>query len=264
MNILSRKEAFQIIDSKTIISFEKSNKNWNRFISIEGKRAYEIGNVCQTCAFYFERLEGANQKIEPQEVIEKLNMGIQTIEDDLINKVSKIIPDGKYKIMLLEIEPKMVQLGTELDYFKNEQIKLWGLDGFWGIPHHPKIPYYRTKKETLDKDKELYEFVIPMYPTNYLDAKRVNYYKEEFLSAKLPTGISISVLDIKGPAVQGIESIESDILEHWCLAHYLIDGHHKLYAASQTNSKITILSFLAIDECIIDKEEYINKLTEFK
>jgi len=264
MKIQEEIESFQITNSKTIISFEKNNKNWSRFISIEGKRAYEIGNVCQTCAFYFERLEGANQKIEPKEVIDKLNNGITTIDQDLLNKISKIIPDGNYRIMLLEVEPKMVDLGTDSDYFKNEQITLWGLDGFWGIPHHTKIPYYRTKTESLDIDKELYEFLIPMYPKNYLDIERVNYYKDELLKGKKPTGISISVLDIKGPAAQGIGSIKSDISEHWCLAHYLIDGHHKLYGASETNSKMTILSFLAIDECIMNKAEYINKLINFE
>src|SRR5690606_39186111 len=127
------------------------------------------------------------------------------------------------------------------------------IDGFWGIPHHTKIPYYRTKTESLSTDKELYEFVIPMYPKNYLGIERINYYKDEFLKEKKPTAISISVLDIKGPAVRGAGSVESNILEHWCLAHYLIDGHHKLYAANDTHSKITILSFLAIDECIIEE-----------
>lgn len=264
MRILQEIETLRISDSKTIISFEKDSKNWNRFIAIEGKRAYEIGNVCQTCAFYFERLEGANQKIEPKEVIQKLNNGIKNIDQDLINQISKIIPNGNYKVMLLDFEPKMVSLGTESDYFTNEQIKLWGIDGFWGIPHHTKIPYYRTKTESLSTDKELYEFVIPMYPKNYLDIERVNYYKDEFLKGKKPTAISLSVLDIKGPAVQGVGSVESDILEHWCLAHYLIDGHHKLYAASETNFKITILSFLALDECVIEQIECINKLKAFK
>lgn len=58
-------------NSQTIVSFDKKGGgNWeasHRLISIEGKPAYEIGKICGTCSFYFERLEGANQSLHPRD-----------------------------------------------------------------------------------------------------------------------------------------------------------------------------------------------------
>jgi hypothetical protein len=42
---------------------------------------------------------------------------------------------------------------------------------------------------------------------------------------------------------------------HWCLAHYLIDGHHKVYAAAQENKPLTLISFLAVDQGVSSEEE---------
>ena len=77
-----------IKNSKTIVSFENNGeywKKWDRYISIEGKQAYHIGNVCGTCEFFFERLEGANQTINPKEAIEELNIGLNSINKRLEN-----------------------------------------------------------------------------------------------------------------------------------------------------------------------------------
>jgi len=42
--------------------------------------------------------------------------------------------------------------------------------------------------------------------------------------------------------------------EHWCLAHYLLDGHHKTRAASLVVKPITLLSFLATAESVATEE----------
>ena len=45
------------------------------------------------------------------------------------------------------------------------------------------------------------------------------------------------------------------VTSHWCLAHYLIDGHHKVFAASETGMPCTLLSFLAVDQGVSSPEE---------
>ena len=60
-----------------------------------------------------------------------------------------------------------------------------------------------------------------------------------------PTMLTLSILDIKEPAV--VEG-KMKITEHWCLAHYLIDGHHKAYAAFLEKKPLAMISFLAIDQ----------------
>ena len=70
------KEDLEITDSKSIVSFETKGNGawevWHRYIAIDGKPAYEIGNICGTCSFYFERLEGANRSVHPIDLVEQL------------------------------------------------------------------------------------------------------------------------------------------------------------------------------------------------
>jgi hypothetical protein len=91
-----------------------------------------------------------------------------------------------------------------------------------------------------------------MFPSNYLHADAVAAYKASLSRGVVPTALAISVLDVKQPAVwQG----EREITEHWCLSHYVLDGHHKLYAAAQAGKPITMLSFLAADKGVSTLEQ---------
>ena len=89
---------------------------------------------------------------------------------------------------------------------------------------------------------------------------------EYFFKAKIgngvkPTAIAISILDIKQPADWNDGIISSS---HWCLAHYLLDGHHKIFAASKTGEPMTLLSFLALGEGVSSSEqnyELLEKLS---
>ncbi len=39
-----------------------------------------------------------------------------------------------------------------------------------------------------------------------------------------PTALAVSLLDVKAPAARREQSA---VAEHWCVSHYLLDGHHK-------------------------------------
>src|SRR5688572_32254415 len=114
-------------DSSSILAFESTGtqyvKVFDRFLTVEGIPAYHIGNVCDTCSFFFERLGGANKSISPSEVSENLRQGLKNVDDSLLNKVKLILPNGDYAVSLLEVNPYKVSLGSESDYFSNEQIK---------------------------------------------------------------------------------------------------------------------------------------------
>lgn len=265
MTRLQGRDDIEIQNSQTIVSFDKKGGGnwevWHRLISIEGKPAYEIGNICGTCSFYFERLEGANQSVQPKETIEQLNEGLKSLEKEVVKSVSTIIPNGKYKILLLTIYPKLVELGKENDYFTKEQIELWGLDGFYGIPYNPKVPYYRGTDQNIKENEKVFEFIIPMFPQTWLDKTRLEYYDNEISKGTIPTAICLTVLDIKAPAVWNNEE-QPEFVGHWCLAHYILDGHHKLYAAAKADKPINLLSFLAIDECILETDSDIRTLLD--
>ena len=101
-----------------------------KVLTVAGKSAYHIGNIGGTCEFFFERLEGANQSVSPAEIADQLKHGLKEIDGALLEKIKPILPDGEYIATLLEVVPKSVLPGSRSDYFCNEQIDLWGIDGF--------------------------------------------------------------------------------------------------------------------------------------
>ena len=45
-----------------------------------------------------------------------------------------------------------------------------------------------------------------------------------------------------------------------CLAHYLLDGHHKVFAANKAGLPITLLAFLAVEQGISSAEQIEQKM----
>ena len=266
MSRIVAQDNLEKVNSQTVISFATTGTEqwptWNRFIYIDGRPAYEIGNVCGTCSFYFKRLDGASQSVKSKDIIQQLNEGINQLETESIKTVSAIIPDGKYKVVLLDVFPKLVELGGSLDYFTHEQVDVWEINGFYGLPHNPKIQYYRGTDNPMEDGKKVFEFIIPIFPQSWLDAERVEHYKRELEGGKMPTAISLTVIDIKSPARLDPKLSNPEFPEHWCLAHYLLDGHHKVYAASMLNKPIRLLSFIALEESILDSDTAIETLLQ--
>lgn len=256
MSSLKEWKSVTLGSSESLIGFATTGggswEKWDRFLTLEGKQAYHIGNICNTCSFFFERLDGANQSTSVPEAIDQMSRGIRSIDGRVIKLWGNILPVGKYFACLFDTQPQLVALGTTADYFANEQINLWGLDAFWGMPHHPRVEYYRLGSRTIQNGCQLFEFLVPMFPQNWLKIEDVQRYERALANGERPTSVAISILDIKGPAT--FEK-ENEITEHWCLTHYLLDGHHKCYAAARSGLPITLLSFLAVNEGISDETQ---------
>jgi hypothetical protein len=228
---------------------------WDRFITLDGKKAHYIGNICGTCEFVFERHDGANSKISPKSLSGLFRTGISCINDAIKGAVMECLPAADYKMLLLSCVPRLITPSKDGDYFFEEQIELWGVDPFWGVPHYTKNEYYRTEVLTVPEHGGLFEFIVPMFPGRYLDHKTIESYKA-LLTQPSPTALAISVLDVKQPAEW---DGNPEIQEHWCLAHYLLDGHHKMYAAAQFGKPISLLSCLAVNKGVSDVDQ-ISKL----
>jgi len=234
---------------------------WDRYITLDGKRAFHIGNVCETCAFVFERLEGANEKVSPKELSERLRCGLRQIDDELVRTATSVLPAGRYDALLLRCVPRLVIPSKAGDYFFEEQVALWGVDGFWGVPHYTKAEYYRTGPTKMGNGRGLFEFVVPMFPTNYLRADTISSYKNTLSHEVLPTALAVSILDVKQPATW---NGNPDVTEHWCLSHYLLDGHHKVYAAAEQGAPVSILSFLASEKGVSSREQVADAIETLK
>jgi hypothetical protein len=166
---------------------------WYRYLTLDGKRAYEVGNICSTCTFFCERMEGANSKVEIEDLVARLSAGMQPTDEVTLRKLSTMIPTGQYNANFVELLPFAVDLGTSTDYFVNEQQAVWGVDGFWGLPHNPKIPYYRIGDRPISRSQRLFEFVVPMYPRSWLNQEQVAQYRTALEEHTKPTAVAISL-----------------------------------------------------------------------
>src|SRR6185437_1842724 len=97
-------------------------QKWDRYITLDGKKAFHIGSVCGTCAFVFERLEGANDKVSPKELSERLRRGLRQIDDEVVRTATSVLPVGIYEVLLLECVPRLVVPSKDGDYFFEEQV----------------------------------------------------------------------------------------------------------------------------------------------
>ncbi|MBY0051605.1 hypothetical protein [Brevibacillus agri] len=67
-------------------------------------------------------------------------------------------------------------------------------------------------------------------------------------SNETPTALGISFLDIKRPLHDKKEEV-------WIYSHFLLDGHHKMFAAAEAKKAIGLLAFLSLDESFASKEQ---------
>lgn len=231
---------------------------WDRFLTLDGKPAYHIGNICDTCEFFFERLDGATHSMSSENLAATLAGGAPPMERAWIEAVGALLPAGDYAPFYMRVPVKLVAPGQPDDYYAEEQVATWGVDEFWGLPHDPRTEYYRGRVLPLTPlkygNRAIFEFVVPMFPHGWLDRDRVAEYRAR-VEEDQPTALAVSVLDVKGPADW---QEQPAVVEHWCLAHYLLDGHHKAYAAATTGAPLGVLSFLAVGQSIASPDQALE------
>ena len=97
-----------------------------------------------------------------------------------------------------------------------------------------------------------------MVPPNWLNTETVQTHRAALAEGSSATAVALSVLDVNQPANwEGNPPVN----EHWCLAHYLLDGHHKLFAAAEAGLPVRLLAFVAHDHGLAEDRD-IAKLVE--
>lgn len=177
--------------------------------------------------------------------------GIDAIDDEVASRFGAVVATGTYLPVLLEVNPALVLPATPEDHFSVEQVATWGVEPFWGLPEYPRTPYYRTFQPEVAADAHLFEFIVPMVPPTWNGPKRVEFYKAALGAGSRPTAVAVTTLDVCEPATD----IGDDVYAHWGLTHFLLDGNHKVQAASETGAPITLLSLLALDASLAGSEQ---------
>jgi hypothetical protein len=224
-----------------------------RCLTLDGEEAFELSFWCGTCPFLFERKWGANRRLSPAGLTARLNEGLPGPDPDVVAAAAGLLPQGVYVPLLAELTPRLVSPGQPGDYFAEEQVRTWGIDSFWGLPHHPRTPYYRAGDQSAGDSAQLFEFVVPMVPPGWNEEDRVREYLDRIGAGAQPVALAVSILDICQPAVAGPGATEPD-QAHWGFVHFLLDGHHKLQAAAEAGAAIRILSLLSVDHSLAGRD----------
>ncbi|MBL7259298.1 hypothetical protein [Paractinoplanes lichenicola] len=217
-------------DEPRLTFSEDDEASRERLLLVDGQPAFELTFWCGTCQILFQRRAGSTETFSPE-------------GDDPIEAFGSLLPRGEYQPLLLEVRPRLVQPSGPGDYFAEEQVATWGLDSFWGLPVYPRTPYYRTFETAVDDEAHFYEFVVPMVPPSWNERAQVEKYAAELASGETPTLVAVSLLDVSEPA--GADG--PDHYTHWALTHFLLDGHHRLQAAAETDHPVRLLSLLAVE-----------------
>lgn len=83
-----------------------------------------------------------------------------------------------------------------------------------------------------------YEIILPIVAHSHLNADRIDFYKREFENGLKPTALAFSIYD--GRVIRGEYQQNT-------YAHFLLDGHHKVMAASEMSLAISVLSFTRLN-----------------
>ena len=223
-----------------------------RVLALDGEAAFELSWWCGTCQFLFRREAGAGDTLSVEQLTERLATGVDGFDEDVVGTFASLLPEGRYLPLLLEIGPRLIQPGAPGDYYAEEQVATWGLGSCSGLPEEPATAYYRTFETRVDDGAHLFEFVVPMLPPAWYDEAAVAGHAERLRASSAPTAVAVSTLDVCQPAM---DTMSTDYYEHWCLTHFLLDGHHKTLAAAESGRPLRLLSLLAVDPSLATGEQ---------
>jgi hypothetical protein len=200
---------------------DKPGRPWWRYLDLGGKPLYLISNMCGTCEAIFKRVGRQDAPLTPEKLSVLLNEGLETVPQEVVDTVAVLLPYGRYRIGLLHITPSLIKpsnkprgLSCDADYF-------------W-------LSRYRETEREAE-----YEIVLPSVPQSELDSEQLSTYQAMFRNGRTPTALALSIGDERYPRLQYTQ---------WALAHILLDGHHKMMAASLESKPLTILSFLTLSD----------------
>ncbi|CAI8847247.1 hypothetical protein EMIT07CA2_20193 [Brevibacillus sp. IT-7CA2] len=156
--LLSYKES-RFSSSTSPIEFKQAGYR-QRYLAIEGKEVANTGIDCETCLFYAD-VSGMDMK-NSTKISNKLNQGINTLDQDFMSDLSCLIPNGHYIATLLKEYPRVKReaYGTE---------------------------YYKAGLRNISSLKKIEEYIVPIQPSESLYPIAINGYKDRVNVKETPT-----------------------------------------------------------------------------
>jgi len=266
--ILLKHRTVNIENPTPVVTFDFETvggwKDVDRFISIDGERTMWIGTKCGSCGFWFELIsERDSIAVDYEDLNGQLSGDRPLNESAVVGFMSELLPTGHYACCHVEVKPVYVEPGGTKDYFVHEQLDAWD---YKTEKHDPKIGYYRAGSTVLGvyageyrpfsdevgQKEVLHDFLVPLYPQAKLNNARVSEYSRELPTGKRRWALALGMLDVKLSDDDVHDETgymhTPEYPSHWCMAHYLVDGHHKVYAAAMSGIPVGLISFISLDQ----------------
>jgi hypothetical protein len=193
---------------------------WWWYLDLRGQPLYHIGNNCGTCEAIFRRVRNANLPLTPQQLSKQLEIGFEMLPQDVLETVTGLLPKGRYRVELLTVTPSFVTQENRPSSISCEA------DYFW------------ICRLTETRNSADYEIILPIVDHSQLSKDRIAFYKKGFENEQNPVALAFSMYDER--AVRGEYGQNA-------FAHFLLDGHHKVMAASEMSRAISLLSFTRLN-----------------
>lgn len=242
---------FRVVNSHSRVGFsaDSSDRRFSRAITLDGRPAYHLGAGCWSSQFVFTRVPAAESY---STVGDGDRIGGGQLTPSYLQARSADLPDGEYLAMELAESPRLVVAGGPGDYFREEMPRSFDLPSGYEIG----TDYYRGRTFTFDdagKKKLLAEFIVPLSDRASLDPAIVRSYERDARGAH-DAAAALSLLEIHGPAWWG-KGFTPEYYEHWCLAHFLLDGHHRTLAAARARHRLRLIALLSMTESTATRSE---------
>jgi hypothetical protein len=245
-------------DSESVLAFGYRNLTWekaedgnsyagysNRYLAINASEVWDLGFPCGSCTILFGRTSETNIEMSPHAVSERLNAGVAGLDDELIRSCSRVVPVGEYIVCRLSMKPRLVHPAGSEDYFTHEfeRTRQHG--------HDPGTAYYRGRTGLLPPEVGLgawtllVEMAVPLYPIDRCDELTVEEWRLKLHSGHAPAALTLTTIQ----DVWEYYDLEpgSQPNRHIVLTHFIMDGHHKMLAASQDRGDIDVLAFINLE-----------------
>ena len=244
-----------------------------RSLLVDERAVFDLGS-CDTCPFWFTLLDDAAARprsrhprfargpgMRVDEVIGRLRAGVDDLADPAVIELGRVLAPGHYRTLLTEVRPRRVEPLSADDYFATEQLEPWPIEGATEQPHDCGQAYYRSgqrrvsdKRGRVREGVVLFELLVPTRPPSGLDEAAVEQYTDELAHGSDAMAAAVSVLEVHVSEDTPIEPPP----EHWVLAHYLLDGHHKIEAAARIGQPVRLLSFISEEHSMATPTEWLQ------
>lgn len=231
----------------TILAIEPT-RYWT-YLTVAGQKVFEVSGRCDTCPYAFTKLVDTST-VDLQGLLAQLREGIDEIPDSALELMSRGLPSGDYLATLLDVDPVRVALGGDDDYFSTEQGGIWAPAlTLEGGRHYPRTNYYRTRTRRQEPDAMFYEFIVPMQSET--SPRRLQHWRERIGAGVTPVALALGLGEERQPAVW---DGHPDVTRHLCVAHYLLDGHHRVEAAARDGHSVRLLTAYLLTDPVTPAE----------